>query len=596
MGYALRQRLIEAINNNEHRYRFIRRWLHCAAEIIREPWVFLNHPPRCYIRSGVSIEDFFYKLKRRKVQYVVLRWFDDLPRVPVGEDIDLLVQDEHLIRMADLVSCQPGGQPLDIYTVKGNYRRTFRGRPYFPAWIAQEILRSRMWKNEVYAVPAKKQHLLSLVFHALFHKGDKAFATSAHVAADQAVEHDYPAVIAKIARELSISVDRHDSEAYFCLLDKYHWAPTIEYLRFWSQRDPLLQKFLPGPEDTRKGQLVLFIVRSWALRKEMLSHFTREISMKFEILGVHVLRPDQIQVASMCARGGNWSRGLCIIGGGEPAALIVGFDYHPEAVDGPTTSKFPFLSNKKLLSAKHSLRDQINKRRPFFLQTNPIHSCDDETEALDILRRIDAGLGKLAAKQAIERRQNYNPPEKVLSLLPSHRTRSKLEIVTRDGTRCVKKTYQQHALRFFEREISVLRDIGCGHPNILPLIEYGHNFFTTPYVNNILNLASVEKKQYLLSERGQEILNFIRFFYEKGYALIDFKPDNIVMDENRNIYIVDFEFLHRYTNRPATIQESYDIAGIPMEPKFDTPLKLRRGGRTWDNTWLPVLGDIGRYL
>ena len=56
--------------------------------------------PRRHLRHGLPVDEFFDQLNRLGVRYAVLRWFDTLPAVEPGEDIDVLVADEdvHLLR------------------------------------------------------------------------------------------------------------------------------------------------------------------------------------------------------------------------------------------------------------------------------------------------------------------------------------------------------------------------------------------------------------------------------------------------------------------------------------------------------------------
>jgi hypothetical protein len=51
---------------------------------------------RRYLRPGVTLEALFDELNRRGVRYAVLRWFETLPSVGPGEDVDILVADEDL--------------------------------------------------------------------------------------------------------------------------------------------------------------------------------------------------------------------------------------------------------------------------------------------------------------------------------------------------------------------------------------------------------------------------------------------------------------------------------------------------------------------
>src|SRR5690606_15250572 len=60
--------------------------------------------PRVYIRKGIGRMEFFEILHQRKIDYVLLRWWEDLPEIPEGEDMDILIKDEHRDLIQDLLT------------------------------------------------------------------------------------------------------------------------------------------------------------------------------------------------------------------------------------------------------------------------------------------------------------------------------------------------------------------------------------------------------------------------------------------------------------------------------------------------------------
>ncbi|MET0429416.1 MAG: hypothetical protein ABW026_13070, partial [Microvirga sp.] len=75
--------------------------------------------PRRYVPASLGVEGFLRALRDRGTRYVVLRWFEALPRVEPGEDIDILVADADLAGLADLLDDEDGIIPCDIYTATG---------------------------------------------------------------------------------------------------------------------------------------------------------------------------------------------------------------------------------------------------------------------------------------------------------------------------------------------------------------------------------------------------------------------------------------------------------------------------------------------
>lgn len=137
----------------------------------------LNRPPssaRRYLPEGVTVDDFLRSLTGASVKYAVLRWFDTLPLVEPGNDIDILVADEDLPGVEALLTPYrpfPAAQKVDLYSAGGLPRTTFGGAPYFPEPLARGLLDRAVLLHGAYRVPAPSDHLDSLAFHAVYHKG-----------------------------------------------------------------------------------------------------------------------------------------------------------------------------------------------------------------------------------------------------------------------------------------------------------------------------------------------------------------------------------------------------------------------------------------
>ncbi len=89
------------------------------------PWdVLLRRKDRVrrYLRPGLDLDGFFDELERLGIRYAVLRWFDSLPAVEPGEDVDVLVADEDLPRLKPFLRSYlvpPPTQKFDVYSVSG---------------------------------------------------------------------------------------------------------------------------------------------------------------------------------------------------------------------------------------------------------------------------------------------------------------------------------------------------------------------------------------------------------------------------------------------------------------------------------------------
>jgi hypothetical protein len=143
---------------------------HTVRRILRRP----SGNARRYLPRGVSVEEFLRELTATGVRYAVLRWFETLPSVGEGEDIDLLVADEDLPLVESRMTPYrpfPTAQKVDLYSAGGLPRTTFGGAPYFPAPLAEAVLADAVLLHGVYRVPSPERHLDSLAYHAVHHKG-----------------------------------------------------------------------------------------------------------------------------------------------------------------------------------------------------------------------------------------------------------------------------------------------------------------------------------------------------------------------------------------------------------------------------------------
>ena len=137
----------------------------------------LGRPPssaRRYLPGRLTVDEFLRSLTAAGARYAVLRWFETLPAVEPGNDIDLLVADEDLAAVEALLTpYRPyrAAQKVDLYSAGGLPRTTFGGAPYFPPALAARVLDGAVLLRGAYRVPAPADHLDSLAFHAVYHKG-----------------------------------------------------------------------------------------------------------------------------------------------------------------------------------------------------------------------------------------------------------------------------------------------------------------------------------------------------------------------------------------------------------------------------------------
>ncbi|ROT97991.1 hypothetical protein [Histidinibacterium lentulum] len=191
-----------------------------------------------YIPPALGVRGFFEALKDAGTPHVVLRWFEDLPRVGRGHDVDILVSDEGMATIEALLSTWPRGQKIDVFSVTGANGGGFRpdllsgGVPGFPPSRAAEILATRIRDPGPWSVPAPRQHLLGLAYHAVYLKGyQSGLAPDGGTPPRQEGSRDYAAVLrglapgAGVALPGEISLDSLDR-----WLGDHGWRPDPAHL------------------------------------------------------------------------------------------------------------------------------------------------------------------------------------------------------------------------------------------------------------------------------------------------------------------------------------------------------------------------------
>ncbi len=360
---------------------------------------------RRYVSKRYSCEAFFRELAARQVRYVVLRWFETLPAIARGEDLDMLVADEDLAKMDDLFVRLRSGIACDVYSVSGMPGSDFQKMAYFPPQLAAEIVAGARVFKDLFCVPSPRDHFLSLAYHALYHKGYASGLPSAMTPATRLKklpEHDYRQVLGELAAGLSIEV-AIDLEALDEYLTLQSWRPPFDMLARLSLRNAWIHDryFRAGfaVEPLRRG-LAVFLIRERALHAAAAAEVTAKLEAQgFQILVSAALTAERQAAVASRLRGGNWGRGPFAFSGGPPAQVIVAWDPRPLPVDRRQRAEYPLLENARILRAKLELRDFLLRGLAKRQRFNPLHSSDNDIQAWEYVEiLLPQQVGELRGK------------------------------------------------------------------------------------------------------------------------------------------------------------------------------------------------------
>lgn len=543
---------------------------------------------RRYLPFNMGAAEFLPRLRELRVKYVVLRWFESLPLVEPGEDLDILVADADLQILESVLNSWPGIQPVDVYSETGLPSTDFAKMAYYPPRLAAQILDTRVVLRELCDVPARAQYFYSLAYHALYHKG---YSSGLPVRAggdchETNPEHDYAAVLGHLAVELGMPA-QIDMASLDACLEERGWKPPYDTLVRLAQHNRWVKDTLVQPGEFDDG-LTVFIIREAAMSPSRggLPRIERELMRH----GFHICLSRELSQSTAAKvkdeiRGGNWGAGPWPMSGGGPVAVIVAYDVMPKPPSQAELSKYPMLRNARIL-CKDRIRDLLNEDVAAEAKCNPLHSSDTGWEALEYLRLTVPDAEPEVCALIEDLKKAFKTDHPVRSVLTQQGRRAKIEVIEFEGGLAVKKTFRQHQVRYLQRELAAMRELSKSIPVIPPVLAEGETWFVMPYYADTLKYRWISGRMLPLDVARTAIVA-LQAIYDAGFAMIDASTENIVIDPVQGFKLVDFEHCYRYTAKPATFYESYDIAGCPPSFAGDLPT---RGANTYARDWLPYVG------
>jgi hypothetical protein len=363
-----------------------------------------------YISPSLGVGGFLEGLEAQGVRYSVLRWFEQLPDLPAGEDLDLLVADQDVERVERVIDQYPGTIPCDLYSASGRPGTNHHGVSYFPPALAEQILsRAELWKGR-YRVPSGIDHFLSLAYHAVFHKGvESGIPTRDGGPQNTGVpEHDYTSALQAIARRNGIDVEL-TLEGLGDYLSERGWQPPHDTMSRLARNNLWLAGRLAplaARLEAKYPGLAVFILREAALEHGCHGEIVRALRVHgFTILGEKVLDETGQLRMRQAARGSNWGKGVYPKSAGGPAVVVAAYDPSPVAPRADTMALYPALTNERV-RVKEAIRDQVNGHLAPEDRCNMLHSTDNAAEAIEYLKLAFAPdeLEEMLVRVRVDRR------------------------------------------------------------------------------------------------------------------------------------------------------------------------------------------------
>lgn len=546
-----------------------------------------NRIQRVYLKKGIGPVSFLRKLNEKKVEYVLLRWWENLPDYPPGEDVNILVKDEQRDFINDLVSDYDSrGVKCDIYTVKGSKKGSRYGIPAFSSNLSLALLRERIFFNGVF-VPSPLTYFASVAYHAVLHKGHNSGVPGFGMEPTKYV-YDYSTALRKMALNLGINVDITVT-GLFNWLKQQGFAPADDTLSKLVENRPELSILETGLfSDARGGDLLVYVIRERMLVEGFLHDFKvfLEDTFEFDVVDIRMLNAAEKDVCTRQIRGGKWDRGPFKYSGGPPVAFVVAFDYHPEPLASKDQKKQPRMTNKNMIQAKYDFRDQLKLvlKDGYY---NGVHSADNEQDAWYYISQIGKDYHNKIAGEVEARRVRYSGKWGVTKILSAGQI-SKVELIKYGEGLAVKKTFRPGKERFFKRELYAVKELSKELSFIPPLLEEGDGYVVVPYLTNILDTLPEKEKKQVIASKVDEIGEVIRQMHSRRLIYINFTPESIIITPDNKLYCTGFAYLQKYSTQ-TDLELTYELIGLSKTFEGDHPEGFKQNSISFSDIWSPYL-------
>ncbi|MEH6404191.1 MAG: hypothetical protein V7750_12510 [Sneathiella sp.] len=345
---------------------------------------------RAYFPTHWTNKEFLIWMDERKVNYVVLRWYNQVIQEQDVNDIDILIDDKDISVVRTGLSQFLGTRAVDLFALSGGETGGVDKMAYFPPKIGTQILKHRISATPHPGfLPNIEDQFLSLAYHALFRKGYEA-----NLPIDS---RGLPKASGKIFEELRrlqeiAGVETLlDMESLLQCLDKKGWVPPADMISRQSSNNQWIKDVLLKTVDYSAGLkgsyfvLVLReIVEQWDNKEEMIKDIQ---NAGFEIMLRREIEVENRDTLAGHLRGGNWSAGPWPVSGGRPCTILVVQDSNPLPISRKIKKARPTLQNARILF-KTEWRSRVNDLVGKDNSANFVHTSDNNDETLEYLAHI----------------------------------------------------------------------------------------------------------------------------------------------------------------------------------------------------------------
>jgi hypothetical protein len=548
----------------------------------------LNPGGGLFLSRHLTLTDFHERLREREIASVLLPPFFN------QTELELLISDDDLDRIADLVTKWPGGHSIKLYSVTGG-RREHRFEPpnlrpaahyavsLFPPHIAEAAIARARYDDRGAAILDPADALLACAYQA-------AYLQRECWGPDWVASAKCDARLRELAAAANIALDSPITPLTLdASLAERGWRPSRDLLERAAHWMPWIGDTLPVDEQVEEPGVSLFFLRARAVEagwQQRILECLRDNG--FDLLSVVELDEDLVREAEREFRGGNWGRGPYRISGGPPATICVALDLLPIAVDQKHGASFPDSDNCRTIDAKYAARDLVNAGIREADHYNPVHSTDNSAQTWRAVRILIPKQERELRRKAELLRREFASGE-VVRDLTKHGRRAKVELIDHQGQPAIRKTFRPSAFQFMQREIDVMERLAPLCREIPRLLERGPNFIVMEYVGGGATPPSKRRKgappQPLPLRHVRKLAELITISMANGFDPIDLRADGNVIYTPSGLHLIDFEFWRACQPEPP--ESSMCLCGIPDDDTGHQPRARMRNRDPYRIGWYP---------
>ena len=359
---------------------------------------------RLILPKSVGVEAFLAWLKAENINYVVPRFYEELPKLHRdGGDLDLLVADEHVEKVTSKIrsfSNKITDQFADSIPIGMHAISSAAGIPYYPPQLATGVLERSIDGPAASRIPVPLDDFHMFIYHALYHsKSYSSGIPSIYKGKmENPPENDYAGLIQKKAKDLGIRIG-HTMEDLDCYMAKVGWQPKRDTLAKISERNAWVRDHFFGNAPPSLTGLTVFILKESAVSNGLTNKVVDVMKGSgVKIVDVIRLSTSQKDRAIREIRGGNWTGPDRSTHGLFPESLIVGVD--PNCVGLKSKHAYEYdRSWSKIHKGKvreafdvHGNASIVHAADNTFESLEYLDACLDEKDKDKMLEKIDRTL------------------------------------------------------------------------------------------------------------------------------------------------------------------------------------------------------------